>query len=152
LGQNGANPRPAGRPLSCLALKLCGEFLEPEVEPLQDGFCTIHELRPKGLDHVKWRSKPETTRRIRAQFNLGSNMGLESNKSVQRRAEESQREAGRPSTCKLCNYATVTDSRRRSQTSTQRRWPDGHTPKPPGLGEAGWPHFAAPQVSASHGS
>ena len=90
LGQNGAKPRLTGLPLSCLALKLCGEFPEPEVEPLQDGFCTVHELRPKGLDHVKWRSKPVTTRRIRAQFNPGSNMGLESNKSVQHELEPSQ--------------------------------------------------------------
>ena len=29
--------------------------------------------------------------------------------SVQRRAEESQKEAGRPSTCKRCSYATVAD-------------------------------------------
>ena len=72
--------------------------------------------------------------------------------SVQWRTEESQREAGRPSTCKLCNYATVTDSRRRSQTSTQRRWPDGNTARPAGLGEAGRPHLAATQAPASRGS
>ena len=35
--------------------------------------------------------------------------------------------------------------------STQRRWPDGHNPRPAGLGEVGQPHFAAAQAPASHG-
>ena len=70
--------------------------------------------------------------------------------SVQRRAEESQREAGRPPlgrpawTCLLSGNVSYTDSRRQSGTSTQRRRPDGQNPRP-----AGWPHSAATQALAS---
>ena len=95
LGQNGANPRAAGLPLSHLALKLRGEFPEPEDKSHQDGFCTIHELRPKGLYQDEWRTKPVTTRRIRAQFNLRSNMGQVINVSVQNEPEPKS-EPGRP--------------------------------------------------------
>ena len=78
--------------------------------------------------------------------------------SVQRKAEESQREAGRPPlgwpawSCLRFSYASYTDSRRRSQTSMQRWWPDGHIPRPAGLGEAVRPHFAASDIPASRGS
>ena len=82
LGQKGANPRPAGLPLPSFAMKLHGEPLEPRVKAYQDGFCKIHVLRPKGLNQVKLRSKPVTNRRTRAQLNLRSTMGLQSNKSV----------------------------------------------------------------------
>ena len=134
--------RPLGS--SCCLSLLAGGFRQTT-----DGFCTVHELRPKGLDHVKWRSKPETTRRIRAQFNLGSNIGLESNKSMQREPEPSQSQAGRPRrgrpafNCRRWSYATSIDSERRSKASTQRRWPRGHIPRPAGLGEAGRPHMTA---------
>ena len=110
LGQIGANSRPAvlgqaGLPLPQLVMKFRGELPELEGESHQDGFCTIHELRPKGLNQVEWRSKPVTTQRIRAQFNLRSNMGQVINKSVQNEPEPSQSQAGRPRRGRLApNY------------------------------------------------
>ena len=61
-------------------------------------------------------------------------------------------EGGRPA----CNYqhsghATNTDLRKQSRTSVQRRWPDGRTPRPAGLGEAGRPHLAVSHAPASRG-
>ena len=93
MGQIGANPRPAGLPLPHLATKFHEELPELEGESHQDGFCKIHELRPKGLNQVKLRSKPVTTQRIRAQFNLRSNMGQVINKSVQNEPEPSLSQA-----------------------------------------------------------
>ena len=119
-------------------MKLHGEPLEPRVKAYQDGFCKIHVLRPKGLNQVKLRSKQVTNRRTRAQLNLRSTVGLESNKSVQHRPEPSQSKAGQPRrgrpapNCHRWSYATSTDSERRSRTSTQRRWPRGHIPWPAG--------------------
>ena len=87
LGQNGANPRPAGLPLSHLAMKLRGKSLEFKNKSYQDGFCKSHKKRPKGLNQIEWRAKPMTTQRIRAQFNLRSNMGQVINVSVQNEPE-----------------------------------------------------------------
>ena len=73
--------------------------------------------------------------------------------SVQQMAERSQREAGRPPlgrpawTCLLSGNASYTNSKKQFGTSTQRRWPDGHTPRPAGLREAGRPHLAATQAN-----
>ena len=61
-----------------------------------------------------------------------------------RRPEPSQSQAGRPaSNCFRWSHAIAIDFRRRCRASTQRRWPDGHIPRPAGLGEAGRPHLAA---------
>ena len=56
--------------------------------------------------------------------------------SVERRASTRQREVGQPPLgrpawpCLRSSYASYTDSRRRSQTSTRRRWIDGPTLQP----------------------
>ena len=74
------------------------------------------------------------------------------------RASTSQREAGQPPLgrpawpCLRSGNASYTDSRRKSGTSTQKRWPDGQNPRTAGLGEAGRPHLAATQAPASRGS
>ena len=100
-------------------MKFHGELPELEGELHQDGFCTIHELRPKGLNQVEWRSKPVTTQRTRAQFNLRSNMGQVINKSMQNKPEPSQSQAvwpilGRPAyNYRRWSYATVTDLQKR---------------------------------------
>ena len=75
-------------------MKLRGEPLELS----QDGFCRIHKLRLKGLNQVELSPNPVITRRIRAQFNWRSNVGLESNMSVQHEPEPSQSPAGQPLT------------------------------------------------------
>ena len=89
LSRIGANPRPAGLPLPHFAIKLRGEPQEPRVRSYQDGFCKFHKTRPKGLNQVKLSPNLVITRRIRAQFNLRSNMGQVINKSVQHDPEPS---------------------------------------------------------------
>ena len=96
LGKNGANPRPAGLPLWHFAMKLHGGCPEPKAKSHRGGFDKIHKMEPKGLNPVKLRSKPVKIRRIRAQFNLWSNVGLENNMSVQQEPEPSQSQAPRP--------------------------------------------------------
>ena len=96
LGKNGANPRPAGLPLPHFAMKLHGGCLEPKAKSHRGGFNKIHKIEPKGLNQVKLRSKPVTTRRTRVQFNLWNNLGPENNKSVQPEPEPSQSQAGWP--------------------------------------------------------
>ena len=130
-------------------MQLHGEWLEPKINLYQCGFGKFHKIRPRGLNQVELRPNPVITRRIRAQFNLRSNVGLESNMSVQQEPEPSQSQAGRPrrgrptSNCHRWSYATSTDPKRRSRASLQRRWPLGHIPRPDGLGEAGRAHLAA---------
>ena len=89
LGRIGANPRPgrpAGLSLPHFAIKLRGEPLEPRVRSYQNGFCKFHKSRPKSLNQVRLSPNPMITRRIRAQFNLRSNMGQVINVSVRKRA------------------------------------------------------------------
>ena len=154
----GVIPRPAGLPLQHFILKLCGGWLEPKIKSHQCGLGRIRKSRPKGLNQVEWSPNPMTTQRFRTQLNLRSNVGLESNVPERRWPEPSQRQAGRPrrgrsvSNYHRWSYATSNDFRRRSRSSTQRRWPDGQIPRPAGLGEAGRPHFAASQAPASRGN
>ena len=140
MSRNGVNPRLAGLPLQHFIVKLCGTRLEPKIKSHQCGLGRINKLRPKGLNQVELSPNPMATRRVRTQLNLRSNVGLESNVPEQRKPEPSQSQAGRPrrgqpaSICHRWSHATVTDFRRRSRASTQRRWPDGHIPRPAGLG------------------
>ena len=89
--------------------------MEPKVRSYQDGFCKFHKTRPKGQNQVKLSPNLVTTRRIRAQFNLRSNMGQVINKSVQHEPKPSQSQAGRPrrgrpaSNYRRWSYATITD-------------------------------------------
>ena len=61
------------------------------------------------------------------------------------------REGGRPASPRPTGLAHArvdqkqppTASRRRSEPLSKSRWPHGRTPRPAGLGEAGWPHMEA---------
>ena len=124
-------------------------ILSPRTSQLKGGSGKIHKLRSKGLNQVKMGSIPITNQRIKTQTNLRSNVHPVNNVPEQRRPEPSQSQAGQPgrsrpaSNCLRWCHTTATDFRKRSRVSTQRRWPDGHIPRPAGLGEAGRPHLAA---------
>ena len=130
-------------------MQLHGGWLEPKIKSHQCGLGKFHKSRPKGLNQVELSPNPITTRRIRTQLNLRSNMGTMRNVPERWRPEPSQSQAGRPRRGRpasnyLCwSHVTTTDFRRRSRASTQRRRPDGRIPRPAGLGEAGQPHLAA---------
>ena len=94
------------------------------------------------------------TQGIKAQFNRRSNMGQEINVSVEN-GPEPKSELGWPrpaSNCHRWSHATATDLQKQSRASLQRGWPRSHIPRPAGLGEAVWPHFAASDIPASRGS
>ena len=118
--------------------------LSPRLRSHQCGSVRIHKSRPRGLNQVELSPNPMTTRRLRTQLNLRSNVGLECNVPERWKHEPNQSQAGRPaSNCRRWSRATVTDFRRRSRASTQRQWPNGDIPRPAGLGEAGRPHLVA---------
>ena len=118
----------------------------------QCGSGRIHKSRSKGLNQVELNPNPMTTQRFRTQLNLRSNVGPVSNVPERWRPEPSQSQAGQPrrgrssSNCFRWSHAIAIDFRRRCRASTQRRWPDGHIPRPAGLGEAGRPHLAASEA------
>ena len=77
MSQIGVIPRPAGLPLQHFILKLCGGWLEPKIKSHQRVLGKSHKTRPKGLNQVELSPNPKTTRRIRTQLDLRSNVGLE---------------------------------------------------------------------------
>ena len=149
MSQNGVNPRPAGlgqagrpTPVRFRQETLCYMALSTRSSSDQCGSGIIHKLRRKGLNQVELGPNPMTTERFRTQLNLRSNVGPVSNVPERRKPVPSQSQAGWPrrsrsaSNCLRWSHATATDFRRRSRASTQRRWLDGHIPRPAGLGEA----------------
>ena len=110
------------------------KILSPRTSQLKGGSGKIHKLRSKGLNQVKMGSIPITNQRIKTQTDLRSSVHLVNNVPERQRPEPSQSQAdhprrGRPaSNCLLRSHATVTDFRKQSQASTQRRWPYGHIP------------------------
>ena len=151
------NPRPAGlgqadRPTTMRfdITAVWFMILSPRTSQLKGGSGKIHKLRSKGLNQVKMGSIPRTNQRIETQTRLSSNVDPMNNVLERQRPEPSQSQAdrprrGRPASNYLhWSHATATDLRRRSRASLQRRWPRDGIPRPAGLGEAGWPHLAAP--------
>ena len=62
-------------------------------------------------------------------------------------------EPGRPAQeTSVGQTAFCTDLQGASGASNRRRWIDGVTPRPAGLGEAGRPDFVTPHVQPSRGS
>ena len=164
LSQNGKNPKPADlgqadRPTTVrfdLAV-VWFMILSTKTSQLKGGSSKIHKLRSKGLNQVKMGSILITNQRIKTQPDLRSSVHLVNNVPERKRAKPCQSQAdrprrGRPASNYLCwSHATATDLMKQSQTSTQRRWPDGRNPRLAGLGEAGRPYSAASRAPASRG-
>jgi hypothetical protein len=164
LSQNGKNPRPADlgqadRPTTMRFDLAVVRFmiLSTKTSQLKGGSSKIHKLRSKGLNQVKMGSILITNQRIKTQPDLRSSVHLVNNVPVRKRPEPSQSQADRPrrgqpaSNYLRWSHVTATDLRKQSQTSTQRRWPDGRVLRPAGLGEASRPHSAVSRASASRG-
>ena len=153
MGQNPgrpAYPRPAGLapPHTRPRLRCRGDIMQPnESEPRIR--CRFDRVDRKALPWIKGPTKqcqiklktvehlPRTITSVRVRHRC--NGGLKG----ARGRPAGLPQAGWPSNCPRQVQATVTDPRKRSEMSTQRRWPDGEDPRPAGLGGAGWPHLAA---------
>ena len=156
MDENGRKPRTAGlgRPAGLAPLhnmsRLRSRGNVTRVQNLSEDWMSVWSDEPKGLS---------MDQRTHNQYNIKNNLAIQhpeatTNVKSQRRWNGGQHmpEGGWPAwPCLRWSYATNTDSRRRSQTSTQRRWPRVHFPRPASLGEAGWPHFEGTLVLASRG-
>ena len=143
MSQNGVNPRPAGLPLQHSIMQLCGTWLEPTIKVTPMWFRQNLRVKPERFESIGVDPKSNDNPKIQNPTQLEEQCGPCKQRA---RATEARAELkpGRPaSNCIRWSHATATDFRRRSRASTQRRWQDGHIPRPAGLGEAGRPHQAA---------
>ena len=132
MSRNGVNPRLAGLPLQHSIMQLCGTWLEPKIKVTPMWFRQNSQVKAERLEPSGVEPKSNDNPKIQNPTQLEEQCGPceQCARAMEARAEL---EPGRPASNCLCwSYATTTDFRRRSRASTQRRWPDGHIPRPAG--------------------